>query len=265
MIERQTQILEYATGRERVHVPELSERFEVSQVTIRKDLDELERLGLVERQHGFARVNTTDDLRGRLAVQYELKRRIAARALALVADDETVMIESGSCCALLAAAIATTRQGCTIITNSVFIADYVRAERSVSVILLGGDYQPASQTTVGPLAEQAVAGLFVHRLFIGIDGYAPQSGFTGKDVQRARIVQTMAHQADEVVVLTESRKFAARGSVRLLPDAGVRRVITDDGLDPAMRGRLGKAGIDVALVTANQTTTESSAKESKLP
>jgi len=257
MIERQAHILEYATGRERVNVPELSDLFDVSQVTIRKDLDHLEHLGLIERSHGYARVNSTDDMRGRLAVQYDLKQRIARQAVELVADAEFVMIESGSCCALLAAEIATQRQGCTIVTNSAFIAGYIRdlqAASSTAVVLLGGDYQPESQVTVGALAEQAVAGFFVNRLFIGIDGYTADTGFTGRNLQRANVVRAMARQAGEVVVLTESAKFSHRGAVRLLPDDGVRRVVTDSGLPQAMRELLAEAGTAVDLVDTIAST-----------
>ena len=248
MIERQAQILERVTEHERVHVPELAGMFDVSEVTIRKDLDSLERRGLIHREHGFAVVASPDDLRGRLAIDHELKTRIAAAAAGLVGDDETVMIESGSCCALLAADIAADRRGCTIVTNSAFIADYVRCEPGTGVVLLGGEYQPESQVTVGPLAEQNAAGFFVRRAFVGIDGYDHRAGFTARSQARAAVVRAMAKQADEVVVLTVSSKFSERGAVRLLPADAVSRVVTDSGLPDAVRTSLRAAGIAVTEV-----------------
>jgi len=254
MIERQTQILERVTAHERVNVPELADLFDVSQVTIRKDLDSLERDGLIRREHGFAVATSPDDLRGRLAVDHELKRRIAAEAARLVVDGETVLIESGSCCALTAARIAADSRRCTIVTNSAFIADYIRGASGASVVLLGGDYQADSQVTVGPLVEQGVAGFFAKRLFVGIDGYDAEAGFTARNQARASAVRAMAAQADEVVVLSVSTKFREHGAVRLLPVEGVHRVITDSGLPVEAREALAEAGLLVTIVDGLPTS-----------
>ncbi|HSN12045.1 MAG TPA: DeoR family transcriptional regulator, partial [Propionibacteriaceae bacterium] len=90
-MDRRSQMLEYVIERERVDVNELSERYGVSQVTVRKDLDQLERNGLVRREHGYAVAIAPDDLRSRLAFHYEAKRRIAAAAAELVPHGATVM------------------------------------------------------------------------------------------------------------------------------------------------------------------------------
>jgi DeoR/GlpR family transcriptional regulator of sugar metabolism len=159
------------------------------------------------------------------------------------------MIESGSCCALLADELSRTRRGVTIITNSAFIADYVR-DGQASVVLLGGDYQPESQVTVGPLVEQCLGGFHVDHLFVGIDGYTPEAGFTGKNHLRAAVVAQMAKRADQVVVLTESLKFPRQGAVPLLAASEVTRVITDSRLDATMATHLADAGITVSTVEA---------------
>ncbi len=245
--DRRSQMLEYVIEQERVDVSELSERFGVSQVTVRKDLDHLERNGLVRRQHGYAVAIAPDNLRSRLAFHYETKRRIAEAAADLVPHGATVMIESGSCCALLADEVSRTRRGVTIITNSAFIADYVR-DGQAAVVLLGGDYQPESQVTVGPLVEQCLGGFHVDHLFVGVDGYTPEAGFTGKNHLRAAVVAQMAKRADQVVVLTESLKFPRRGAVPLLAASQVTRVITDSRLDATMAKHLADAGITVSTV-----------------
>ena len=103
---RTNRILEILTERERVEVSALAEELGVSQVTMRKDLTELERRDLIRREHGWAMLRSTDNIEGRLAYHYEEKRTIARRAAELVHDGDTVMIENGSCCALLAAELA---------------------------------------------------------------------------------------------------------------------------------------------------------------
>ena len=126
---------------------------DVSQVTIRKDLDALEKSGIIIREHGYAVLNDSDDINTRLAYHYEIKQKIARKAAETIHDGETLMIESGSCCSLLALEIAKTKQEVTLITNSAFIAEYVRRYKNIHVILLGGEYQKESQVMVGPITR----------------------------------------------------------------------------------------------------------------
>lgn len=251
MGDRRSKILEYVIENERVDVNELAGMFAVSQVTVRKDLDQLEKKGLIRRQHGYAVAIAPDNLLSRLAFHYDLKRRIAAAAADLVPNGSTVMIESGSCCALLADEIAKTKRGVTIITNSAFIADYVRTAQGASVILLGGDYQPEAQVTVGPLVEQCLLNFHVDQLFVGIDGYTIESGFTGRNHLRAAVVKAMAKQAEDVVVVTESLKFPRQGAVSLLAVDAVSQVVTDTNLPLPMQEHLTGAGLTVTKVPAN--------------
>lgn len=246
--DRRSRILEQVIEAERVDVNDLAEEFGVSQVTIRKDLDHLAQLGLIQRQHGYAVAIAPDNLLSRLAVHYDVKRRIAEAAAALVPSGSTVMIESGSCCALLAEELARAARGVTIITNSAFIADYVRGAPGASVVLLGGDYQAESQVTVGPLLEQCLQNFHVEALFIGVDGYTVESGFTGRNHLRVAAVQAMTRRAASVTVLTESAKFDRQGAVALLPLSAVARVVTDAHLDRSTADHLTGAGVTLTTV-----------------
>lgn len=230
MNERHTKILELLTEQEKVEVTMLSKLLDVSQVTIRKDLDQLEEKGLIIREHGFATLNSSDDINNRLAYHYDLKQNIAKLACEDVRDGETVMIESGSCCALLAMELAKTKKDITIITNSAFIADYVRKSTHTRIILLGGEYQNESQVVVGPITRKCVESFFVDKFYIGADGFSENSGFTGNDYMRSETVRDMAKQAKHVIVLTESTKFNQVGVVNLLPTQNVSCVITDEDI-----------------------------------
>ena len=88
------------------------------------------------------------------------------------------MIENGSCCALLAEEIARTKPGTRIITNSAFIASYIRKINAIQVVLLGGDFQNDAQVMVGPILRVCVSQFYVDKLFVGTDGYTPKRGFT---------------------------------------------------------------------------------------
>jgi len=227
MTARELHILHIVTERERIEVSKLAEELQVSPVTVRKDLDALETKGLIQREHGFALLGSQDDINNRLASNYEVKQRIAKEAAGLVQNGETVLIESGSCCTLLADLLASTRQDCTIITNSAFIANYIRKRPSAKIVLLGGEYQNNSQVMVGSLVGKCVENFFVDKMFIGTDGFSIQAGFTSKDYARAETVRQMAQQAARVIVLTDSSKFQQRGVVPLLPLDDIDTVITD--------------------------------------
>ena len=154
MKKRETALLELLAENGKMEVAALAEKLETSQVTIRKDLDALEKRGVIRREHGFAIFGGSDDLNNRIAVHYEEKRKIAKAAAGLVSPGETVMIESGSCCALLAEILVKERRDVTIITNSVFIATFVRSEQGAHIILLGGEFQKDPQVMVGPLVRK---------------------------------------------------------------------------------------------------------------
>lgn len=247
--ERRRAILQRLTQGGRVEVASLAGLLGVSQVTVRKDLDELESRGFIRRAHGSAELNSPDNVSGRLAYHYEEKRRIALRAVDLVADGDTVMIESGSCCALLAALLAQAREDLTIVTNSAFIAEYVRVGRA-QVVLLGGIYQRASQCLVGPLVRETAAQFHVGRFFLGTDGWSPETGFTNRDQLRAQAVRDMAASAEELVVLTESEKFSLMGPVPLRVPGQPGTVITDGGVPAQALACLREQGVRVIPVEA---------------
>ena len=247
MKNRTNKILELLTQKNKIEVSQLSEKLGVSQVTVRKDLDELENKGIIKREHGFALLCSTDDINGRIAYHYEAKRKIAKKAAELVCDGDTVMIESGSCCALLADELASSKKDLTIITNSAFIADHIRGKSNFQSILLGGIYQQDSQVMVGPMIRPCVENFLVDLFFIGTDGYTPKAGFTNRDQMRAQAVRDMALQAGQVVVLTESDKFSKHGIVPLNLKEQVKTVITDDQISEASKSELESKGIKVTF------------------
>jgi DeoR/GlpR family transcriptional regulator of sugar metabolism len=242
---RQKKILETLTREGRVEVIRLADTLEVSRVTIRKDLDLLEEKGLIRHEHGLVLAGSSDDINNRLSYHYDRKQHIAQTAAALVQDGETVMIESGSCCAILADELVQHKRDITIITNSAFIAGYIRKHPQASIILLGGDYQNESQVMVGPITRQSVQGFSVDKFFIGADGFSERAGFTGKNHLRAETVRDMAKQALQVIVLTESEKFAKQGIVPLLPPDSVGILITDSAIPPEVERFLQEAGTKV--------------------
>ena len=253
MSTRQLTLLESIVGAGRIAVAELAGIAHVSTVTIRKDLDDLEARGLIRRERGVAMLVSPDDPAGRLAYHYAEKVRIAAAAAATVNDGETVMIEAGSCCAILAEQISIQCTGITIVTNSAFIAQRLGAHPMVSTVLLGGEQQHDSRVLVGPMVELCARQFIVDRLFIGTDGFTPSLGFTARDYMRATAVRALASRAERVVVLTESEKLGGHGPVPLLGVDDVAALWTDSAAPDAQVDALTGAGVEVVTVAADGT------------
>lgn len=248
MNKRQTTILDLLSKSKKIEVSSLALMLDVSQVTIRKDLDALEKSGIIIREHGYAVLNDSDDINTRLAYHYEIKQKIARKAAETIHDGETLMIESGSCCSLLALEIAKTKQEVTLITNSAFIAEYVRRYKNIHVILLGGEYQKESQVMVGPITRNCAQNFYVDKLFIGADGFSVDTGFTGNDYMRAEAVRDLAKQAKKVIVVTDSSKFDQIGVVSLMDTKKVSMVYTDKEINHNTENYLKENQVEVIKV-----------------
>lgn len=242
---RSAEILRILSEKGKTEVTDLAGNLNVSQVTIRKDLDELEEKGFVHRAHGYAELNSPDAISGRLAYHYDKKKRIAEKASEMVHDGDTIMIESGSCCAILASLLAETKQNLTIVTNSAFIADYIRHNTNAEIVLLGGIYQKDSQCLVGPMIRDNARNYHVRYFFIGTDGWSSQSGFTNKDQMRAQAVRDMSDSAENIVILTESEKFLSPGTVPMNIQNHPQTVITDAKITSDAEKNLISDGIQV--------------------
>jgi DeoR/GlpR family transcriptional regulator of sugar metabolism len=227
--DRQLTILSKVINAPKINVAELSKEFGVSQVTIRQDLRILEQNGMLRRFHGGAMPVSDDDIMKRLSYNLDVKLNIAQKAASLVSNGETVLIESGSTNALLARELAK-KSDITIITNSTFISRYVRGMNGIKVTLLGGDYQHESEVLVGPLARICLKQFHVDKVFIGVDGFSPDIGFTCVNLMRAEIAHAMADQAEKIIVVTDSSKFDKIGVACQFKAEDVDIVITDTNI-----------------------------------
>jgi DeoR/GlpR family transcriptional regulator of sugar metabolism len=165
-----------------------------------------------------------------------------------VEDGETVMIESGSCCALLAEELANTKQNITIVTNSVFIANSLSQSNKVKVILLGGDYIPEAQVMVGSITRNTAQVFFSDKFFIGAGGFSEKYGFTGNNHSRAQTIRDMSEQAQEIIVLTDSNKFNNRGVQGMVRAERVSQLFTDEGIPAEAEALLQKKQVKVHKV-----------------
>lgn len=248
---RINKILDILAAHKKIKVTFLAELLDISQVTLRKDLDNLERKGIIKRIHGFASLDGASDTGRRMATCYSIKKKIAKVAAASVGEGETIMIESGSCCALFAEELALAQKKVTIVTNSVFIMNYLCRVPDIKLILLGGYYQPDSQVLVGPMTAKCGEMLFSDKYFLGADGFIPGYGFTGKDHLRVEIASKLAERTNKVYILTESEKFTRRGAYNLLHYSKLAGVFTDDGIPKDAEAVLLRNNVSIHKVPAH--------------
>ncbi|AOV96659.1 DeoR family transcriptional regulator [Edwardsiella hoshinae] len=246
---RQQRILQLVNDKRRISVAELAHLCQVSEVTIRQDLTQLEKRSYLKRVHGFALALDSDEVDARMMINFTLKQQLAAYAASLVDDGETIFIESGSTNALLARYLAE-RKHITLVTVSTYIAHLLK-ETDCDVILLGGLHQKRSETVVGPLTRQCIQQVYFSKAFIGIDGFHPDTGFTGRDMMRADVVNAVLAKGAQNIILTDASKFGQIHPNPLQPSGAISRVITDYRLAETARAQLEALAIAVDKVSEN--------------
>jgi len=227
MIDRCVKILDILSVNKRIKIKLLAEMLGISFVTLRKDLDSLEKRGIINRSHGYASLDGLNNTGRRMAINYSIKKKIAKAAAEIVEEGETVMLGSGSCCALLAEELALANKNVTIITNSVFIVNYI-CEQDIKIILLGGYFQPESQVLVGPVTIQCGQAFFFEKFFIGTNGFISGYGFTGMDHLQVETAIELSKRAKKNYILTEAAKFYNHGAYSLIQLDKIAGVYTDD-------------------------------------
>ena len=250
--ERRRRIVELLETEERVTVDALVDRFAVSAVTIRGDLDRLAESGQVVRSHGGAlkRVQQRDvPIAVKETLHHSEKVRIGHAAAQLIRDGETIILDSGTTTAEIARQLKfLPLTSLTVVTNGLNIAMELAHLPHVRVITIGGLLRQTSYSTVGPQAEQTLRGLYADRLFLGVDGLDPIGGLTTPDVLEAQLNALMIKVSGEVIAVADSSKFQRRSLSLISNVSDVHRIITDDKANPQIVAALRAQNIDVIVV-----------------
>lgn len=218
-----------------VRVADLVELLGVSDMTIRRDLEIMQREGLLEKVHGGATVKSEPST-AEPGFEVKSERRpaekemIARRAAQLVQPGSAIAISAGTTTHALARHILSV-PGLTVVTNSIWVADVLHrnAQDSMSVLLTGGLRTP-SDALVGPLAISALSSLHLDAVFMGVHGMDPQAGFSTPNLLEAETNRAMVRAARRLVVVADSSKWGVIGlsSMAELSEASV--VVSDTGL-----------------------------------
>jgi len=249
--ERRQHILSLVQSQGRVLVTELSRTLEISQITIRKDLDHLQSRGLLQRSHGGAlRIQSgalfDPSLQEKQKQHSQEKHRIAEAAARMVQEGQCVMLDSGTTTSAVAHALKRFSQ-LTLITNAVNIAAELTSTQ-FEVILIGGTLRKNSFSLVGPLAEDVLDEMHADILFLGVDGFDVETGITTPNFLESRVNRAMVKAARRVVVVCDSTKFNRRSLSRIVPTSAIHTVITDRNIPREAEDALRSQNVELVLV-----------------
>jgi len=249
--ERRQRIVELIEQQGRATVEELAERFAISPVTIRADLEALARNAAIARTHGGAlpahAVDTPPSIQE--PHRHTQKRHIGLAAAKLIEDGETIILDSGSTTIEIAHALRQRRwEELTVITNGLHIALELGAIPAIRVVMLGGLLRPTSRSLIGPGAEQMLAQLSADRLFLGVDGIDPKVGMTTPDPQEAALNALMIRMSREVVGVFDASKFGLRSLSVIAPLSALNIAITERTMDVEHIQAMLNCGVRVILV-----------------
>ncbi|HEY1150374.1 MAG TPA: DeoR/GlpR family DNA-binding transcription regulator [Pseudoduganella sp.] len=247
---RRALILQTLQHRPQVRVASLAQDLGVSAVTVRGDLWALTMAGLVERQHGGARLARHAPAETSLAVKRTLrserKARIAIRAAELVNRSDKLILGAGSTTLMMAHHLAA-RAPLTIFTNSLPIASALSLAPDISLTLAGGNLRQCSQSMQGSQAEASLNTGRFDKLFLGADGCDPHYGLSTHDGAEARLAALMTEHARQVILLADSSKFGQLLPHRVCALDRVHTIISDASLAPDVRATLAARGIGILI------------------
>lgn len=232
-IDRRNEILQIVEVQQSIKVPELSKRFNVTEETIRRDLEKLEKDGHVKRTYGGAVLNnsTNADLSVNIreVTNVEGKEKISLKVADFIEDGDTLMLDSSTTALYVAKAIRN-KQNITVITNSLKIHNELANSKNCEVISTGGVLKSSSLSFVGHWAEAALQNYYVNKAVMSCKGIDIEKGITEPNEMEAQIKNKMIHSAGKVLLAVDSTKFQKKSFVRFTSFDEVDILITEKNL-----------------------------------
>lgn len=255
--QRRSKLRELIRSQGFVSIPDLRSALDVSESTIRRDLDYLESEGEAQRTHGgvfftggAASLRLFEDRR---SSQWDLKREIAVEAARLIDNHDTLLLDGGSTTYELARQLV--GRPLQIVTNSLPLANLFASSDQADLVLLGGYVHSRTGVSLGPYANEMLSSLNVQKAVLSIAG-ANQRGYYNSNLLLVETERAMMGCADQTIVVADSSKFGKSSLAKLCELGAVQHVVTDSGLTQTWRERLTAAGVNlhVAQPSSNELT-----------
>lgn len=235
-------ILKVLDKKKSVKVLDLASDLGVAEMTIRRDLKELENHGHLIRFHGGAKSKgksflQEDNYTNKIAVKIEEKKEIARKAAQLISDNETIFIGPGSTTNHLYDFIKD--KNLNIVTNSITVFEQFKEEKNCDLIFIGGRYRAKTQGFVGYFTQKSLSKIAVNKAFIGVNGIELEN-LTISDEEEGKCNEIIFNNAEEKYVLADSSKFYTHAFYSFYKLYNVTGIITDSKLDSAVKEKYKK-------------------------
>jgi DeoR family L-fucose operon activator len=249
--ERLRRIEHLVNTRGSIRVTELSQLCEVTEETIRKDLDRLESESRLLRNHGGAVSVKTDQQEipyfERESENQAEKQAIAHEAVKHIREEDCIALDASTTAWYMAKFLPNSR--ITVLTNSIKVAVELHKKTNIKVISTGGILSPNSLSFVGPLAENALSQFHVNKAFVSCKGVHLERGISESNELQALVKHKMISLADEVFLLSDYSKFGAQAFALVAPWAQIHHVITDGKTDPSYVEQLRERSMKVTQLS----------------
>jgi len=249
--ERKRYILEMLNDKESVTVQEIVKKCNVSEITVRRDLEALALKNLIIRTHGGAiKTQTIDHLFNydlRIQRNKEEKIAICRKASEYIQENDIIFIDCGTTLIHLAQFI-TRLNNITVITNSLPVVSELINFTKINLILIGGNVISERKAIYGPAAELFIAMHHANKAFIGADGVSLHKGLSSYDANEAAITSKMTENADHVFLICDSSKIEKNSFVTITPISKINYLITNRGISQTIIKKFKKTGINFITV-----------------
>lgn len=256
--DRKSDISNFLFIRGETPVQELAKEFGISFATIRRDLTEMERAGLVERSHGTARIATSarDEVGFEVRENANLgaKRALATAVYPTIRPRSTIFLDAGTTVLQLARRIKLMRIPVTVFTNGLVVAQELSDVPEVTLCLLGGRLRAENMSVVGPLANAMLEGLWFDQLFLGASAISDDGWITSYDADEARVNAKMVSRAHEVNLLVDHSKLGQRATYAVFQLSGDEKLVTDRPLPALLERHANDVGLHVTIAGEQGTS-----------
>lgn len=221
--------------KKRINVSDLSAMLNVSEVTVRRDLEKLEKENFLTRTHGGAIVNdeSASNEEGYIDIEGDpyVEQRITISEIAahMIEDNDVILLSPGPTNLFIAKKILDKRN-VTVLTNDLNIASELSANASIKIIIPGGDLDVASMTLVGKLTEENLKNFFVSKAFIEVEGVSIQRGYTVQGIEKASVIKEMLGITRESIVVCTYKCFDNIAFSQIGPLNMVNKLITNPSI-----------------------------------
>jgi DeoR family transcriptional regulator of aga operon/DeoR family fructose operon transcriptional repressor len=234
-----------------VSVSELSARLGISVSTVRRDLIDLEKMGIAVRSHGGAgqaghELTIVAEGSSRASRHSEQKQKIGARAAELVENSGCIVLDAGTTTLEVARRLKPKRP-LRVITDGLQIAYELRDRENVIVLLTGGILKPDFNNLYGEFAEKMLSHMHAQICVMGAVGLSQREGLTKHDIEALPVRRKMIEISHKLICVADSSKLDVTGLVTVCPIERINTLITDSRIDPPYKDALEEAGIEVII------------------